>query len=957
MGKRMKRHHAPPSLNKIVHANLLQWILTPSLCFILLLGIYLAYERNKDFDTNNSILAVSVAKSITLHVYNAQTAVNALSQSIIKYDPFWYSWILGNFLQSNPDFERIVYLTSKGKILAASPQANDFAALNLFQGSISDKPSIMFKPVPSTTTGNLVVHIGMKLKSGNILIGELNLNMLQKRLAGLIPQDHGELVLCDGYGNLIIHPDSRRVMEQDNIGNLSIIQDYRKASPWTTVYRNDDQLFLGTISRVPETAWLILISQPAFTVYFPLISSIVALLGTAAVLFLIFARYLQFRLRRNVITPLSNVTKSMHMVARGEYDHPFPQTNKFLELAVIEQEFDAMTRNIQLREQEISENEERFRQLVESIHEVFWIQDFATDRILYASPSFEQIWGVPREKLLDGGLEILSTQMATDRKRVDSAREALRSQGIVFNEEYRILKPDGSTKWIRAQAYPVYDDVGTKVRLVGVAEDITRRKNVESSLHEAKVAAESANTAKTEFLTNMSHELRTPLNGILGMLQLVKKNKLDEEQAEYVDTAISSSKVLLNVINDILNISQIEAGKMVLHEKLFSPEELLETLYRFFKHSTEGSEIELSIDIGPNFPKLLKGDDVRIRQILFNLVGNAVKFTDSGKVSVSASALPMLEGSNKVRLLFEVQDTGIGIPSDKIDFVFESFTQVDGTYTRAYQGTGLGLGIVKKLVQLMNGTIAVESEEGCGTSVHFTLELEKPHPETANPKQKDAIPVLKPFSQKILVAEDDRINQIAITKMLEKLGHRAECAGNGQEAVEAVQKNEYACVFMDIQMPGMDGIEAMKHIRELGPPQSEIPIVALTAHAMPEDRKRFLAMGMSDYLPKPVSIEELTAASATAELQTVIRITTWSRRWEGKRIPHADWRPCLRLWCWEETAWHWHSPRLSCVAPKCRNVPERNAGRQQRGQPKVPSSNGTCRVQAFPHRCAHGSPC
>lgn len=850
------------SLRHLVQRNLTRWMLVPSICLILLLGAYAAYEKSHDFEVKNTILAQSLGRHISSHVNDAKVALSSLSTSITRYDPFWFHWVLSNFLQAYPHFERLVYIDTKGKILAASPQASDLISMQTFTTKVKATPTIISNPIPSPATQNLVVYIGIRLNNGNILIGELSLETLQEHLTNLLPIDEGSLILSDSYGSLISHPDFQRVITQDNIGNLSIFHEFTKGNQLTTVYKDDSQYFLGTISKVPQTEWILLIFKPVSEVFLPVLSPLLALLSIILCLFFIFAHLLQIKLKDSIIRPLAHFTEAIELTALGRYTKPEIEQEHFKELAIIEHKFDDMVKQVNLRESEIKENEERFRQLVENIHEVFWINDIADNRVIYASPSYEIIWGRTRESLYDNPESFYLAIDQDDRLRVVEAVNALRTEGKIVDEEFQITMPDKKERWIRALAYPVYDEEGVRVRLVGVAEDITEQKAIQTALMVAKQDAETASQAKTEFLTNMSHELRTPLNGILGMLQLTRDTSLSSEQADYIETAISSSKVLLNVINDILNIAQIEAGKLVLHDQLFSPHEVLETIYKFFKHSTESKEIELNMDMEPNTPQFLIGDEVRIRQILFNLVGNSVKFTDKGAITVHAQPLPYQRKRGTVDMLFTVEDTGIGIPQDKVGYVFESFTQVDGTYTRRYQGTGLGLGIVRSLVEYMNGSIMVDSDAGEGTSIYVTLQLSLPTEDQIADKPRKEVLQPQITGLSILVVEDDRVNQIAISRMLQKMGHTATCVGDGQKALEILHQETFDCIFMDIQMPTMDGIEATKHIRNDSDlvDISSIPIVALTAHAMPEDRENFLKVGMNDYISKPVSFEQLTAA-------------------------------------------------------------------------------------------------
>ena len=408
-----------------------------------------------------------------------------------------------------------------------------------------------------------------------------------------------------------------------------------------------------------------------------------------------------------------------------------------------------------------------------------------------------------------------------------------------------------------------------------------RRRWAVQTLQRAKDEAEAASRAKNEFLANVSHELRTPLNGILGMLQLLQQSPLTTTQLEYVVTANYSGRSLLRIISDILDFSRIEAGRFFLEPHLFDFATTVRSTLGMFVHEAEQKRIKFVLRMASNIPKVLLGDDARLRQIIFNLVGNAFKFTESGEVAVECSLLPYCPGG-KVCVYVAVKDTGIGIPDERLSDIFKAFTQLDGSSTRKYAGTGLGLGIVQRLMQLMGGTLTVESEVGVGTTIHCSIPFvptdEEPEVETVV-----EIPLAEARPLDILVAEDDPVNRLTIRSLLQKQGHRVVCVNNGQQALEALQLRSFDCLITDIQMPVMDGTEVAIRIREgtasdvapttvveemlqmeqgphpLLPVPTTIPLVALTAHAMTGDKEYYLSLGMDYYLSKPIIATELEA--------------------------------------------------------------------------------------------------
>ncbi|WP_052507567.1 PAS domain S-box protein [Desulfonatronovibrio magnus] len=386
------------------------------------------------------------------------------------------------------------------------------------------------------------------------------------------------------------------------------------------------------------------------------------------------------------------------------------------------------------------------------------------------------------------------------------------SSGNEWRGEFKNIRKNGESFWESASIGPVFNDQGKATHYMSVKEDITDRKKTEEVLLQAREQAEAANIAKSQFLANMSHELRTPFNGIMGMMQLLQTTDLNQEQQEYADAAIISSRRFARLLSDILDLSSIQAGRMVLSNTRFDVKELMESMAGLFSAQAREKSINLQYLIDAEVPAKLVGDVIRTKQILFNLVGNGLKFCDQGSVHIRLSLLSPARGRD-LRIMFSVSDTGTGIPEDKLRELFNPFVQVDCSYTREHQGAGLGLTLVKELVSLMNGNISVESKVGQGTTVYVVLPFDLPAD-----KQKESAPTaaLSGDGKKhldILLAEDDPLNQMFMIHILKKMGHSVTLAKNGKEAVDLFQDKEFDCILMDIQMPVMTGDEATRRIR------------------------------------------------------------------------------------------------------------------------------------------------
>ncbi|MGB6876200.1 MAG: ATP-binding protein [Silvibacterium sp.] len=403
-------------------------------------------------------------------------------------------------------------------------------------------------------------------------------------------------------------------------------------------------------------------------------------------------------------------------------------------------------------EEALRVSEEQFRQLAENVHEVFFVGELEPMRLSYLSPAYEEVWGRPRQEAYERPDAWIDAIHPEDRERAFSL--FTRSyQGERAHAEYRVVRPDSSVRFIRARAFPVLDTEGRFCGLVGIAEDVTEQKQAEAELVKAKEAAEAASRAKSDFLANMSHEIRTPMNGIIGMTDLALDTELTPEQAEYLHMVRGSADALLILLNDILDFSKIEAGKLELDCRSFDLRKSLREVAKVLAIKAQQKGLEFIFDVRPEVPDNVLGDPARLRQVLVNLVGNSIKFTENGEIEVNVQTAA--QGLQGTILRFSVRDTGIGIPVDKQDKIFDAFSQTDSSTTRKYGGTGLGLTISGQLVALMGGRIWVDSEIGRGSTFHFTVQVG--HGVAALPPE--SLDVSQLAGVPILVVDDNATNR------------------------------------------------------------------------------------------------------------------------------------------------------------------------------------------------------
>ncbi|MBI4806688.1 MAG: response regulator [Desulfovibrio sp.] len=549
--------------------------------------------------------------------------------------------------------------------------------------------------------------------------------------------------------------------------------------------------------------------------------------------------------------PLARLKKSLERNALPEGNEPLAwSSNDEIGDVVASynsmlQEVDGKTRHLKLA-----------AKVIENALEGVLITD-QNGSILQVNPSFTAITGYSPEEVIGKNPRILGSGRQSPEFYQEMWKK-ISQEGSWAGEIWNKRKNgDIFPEWMTISA--LANPSGSITHYVSVFHDITESKQAEDELRTAKESAEIASKAKTEFLANMSHEIRTPLNGILGMLQLMQTTTTDYEQDEYISTAIKTTNRLSGLLTDILDLSKIESNKLSVHESTFNFLELQQSVQELFTTAAAEKGLDLIFTIDDNTPNHLIGDEARLRQVLFNLVGNAIKFTEKGSITVNISMMSKPDDT-PVRVLFSVRDTGIGIPSDRLQEIFEPFTQVDRSYVRRHEGAGLGLAIVRRIVSLLSGELSIDSAEGQGTTVRAVFPLKTPATgRTRRPSGKSPKLSKTERGLQILLVEDEAINRITMARMLEKSGYAVATASNGHEGLQLAAKHSFDIILMDIQMPEMDGIEATGRIRS-GKAEGvdpAVPIIALTAYAMSGDRERFLEAGMDSYVSKPVELEVL----------------------------------------------------------------------------------------------------
>jgi len=584
---------------------------------------------------------------------------------------------------------------------------------------------------------------------------------------------------------------------------------------------------------------------------------------------LVIALGVGFILSRQFSQPVQALVQATQAIASGERGrqvavggiwelaqlaHSFNQMSQqladsFTELETLNRELEE---RVAQRTQQVQASERQFRTLTSNIPGmVFRSQRMDGYDFIYLSDPIEQITGYPAREFLQGERQYWDLILPEDQDMVLTAILNSRVKNHTYEIEYRIQRADGQIGWVNERGQGAQDETGEIRYRDGVIFDITQRKDFEQQLEEARQKAESANRAKSTFLANMSHELRTPLNAIIGFSQILNRDpQLTEKQRETVGTINRSGEHLLNLINDVLDMAKIEAGKLVLQPSSFDLHQMLKTIQDMLNVRAQAKNLRLIFELSPDLPQAIQTDENKLRQVLINLIGNAIKFTKEGGVSVLVKTLGRTE--RNCTLQFAVTDTGVGMTPDELGQLFQAFVQTD-TSKKVSEGTGLGLAISRQFVQLMGGDITVTSEKGVGTTFSFTIQAELSTVESvaaSTPKTVKSIAPGQP-EYRLLIVDDKLENRQVLKALLESVGLSSREATNGQEAIAIWQTWQPHLIWMDLQMPVMNGMEATKYIRSHA---SEIPkpiIIALSASVFEEEKRHALASGFDDFVMKP----------------------------------------------------------------------------------------------------------
>ena len=867
--------------------------------------IMLAVDSRTDFaetdrQIRSSLIQDSerVAQQLETWVTNRKSAIINLAEMATTRSPQQMQPYLEIAKQSDINFLRVGLVDKTATSTAFFPLIDELGQDNIGK-NYTDRPFIpvlkqSLKPILSEVNMSrigipkprvqILAPIVIHREYGGYVAGTLNLTQIQEYLDMSVDRYTSHYTLIDKNGKVIMtNRTDQNIMAPFVRGtgtlhplDAGISQWVPVVPPNTPYFERWKNSFYFAETAIGDLAeWKLILEQPVapfqkalndkyagkLTLLFLILLGALALaelLSRKTVVTLRQLRTLTHELParlatdgKDIVWPESGIKENQHLIYNFR-EMANSLTEQFFEIRKTNA---SLEQRVEERTKELQESEERYRNFFEKNQSIMFVIDPDSGIIVDANPVACDYYGWSKKEFTHKKIYEINAQSQDEVAAEMMLAKKQRRNHFFFKHQLA----DGTIRDVEVYSGPI--QTNGKTLLLSIVHDISDRKQTEKELVESTAAAEAANIAKSQFLANMSHEIRTPMNGVIGLIELLLGTELTEEQREYAELVKLSGRNLVQLISDILDLSKIEAHKIELESRDFDLQGETTGTINLLKLNAQAKGLELGAEIDADVPLLLQGDAVRLRQILTNLIGNAIKFTEQGFILLHIRK--DREDEEHATLRFLVSDSGIGIAADKLEKIFEPFTQVDSSATRQYGGTGLGLAIVRQLAELMGGAVGVESVEGEGTTFWFTVVLAKQAnlslPAPPPPLKSEGAKASPSTNARILLVEDDPVNRLMTKLLLSRSGYHIDVASNGSEAIHALEKNDYTMVLMDCMMPVLNGYDATRIIRD---PASTvrnhaIPVIALTANAMQEDRDLCLAAGMDDYLVKPIEVAKL----------------------------------------------------------------------------------------------------